>query len=84
MKLDQYVVVYPYEMNEYYKKGYKYLAVVSESYTNSESVSLNGSFLNNPISISGNLGSKESRTDKILMELQGTAQILFGAKNGQS
>lgn len=82
MILDQYVIVYPYEMNEYFKKGYKYLAVITEQYSNSESVSINGNFMNNPINLSGNMGTSSTRTDKILMELQPSAKILFGDKNG--
>ncbi len=79
-KLEQYVVADQYSINTYYKQGYRFVAVVQESYSISEPVNFSGSMMNNNFNLSGNT-PKTSVTTKFLMELNPTAQVLFGEKN---
>ena len=85
--MDKYILCYPNEMNTYYKKGYIFLATYAEYYQNgggssSHSGSANGQIgdkqvnlnLNLPVPYPGGL----NQTTKIIMELRGPAETLYG------
>lgn len=85
---DKYVIVSPYEMNSYYKEGYKFLAVLQEDYVqtdyNNPGMQINGSIGNDPISIVVNnnaiYNKYTTNSAKILMELTKQAELLYGEK----
>lgn len=82
--MDKYVICGPYEMNNYFKKGYRFVCAFSEHYVSSgttvSSNSLSGTLGNDPINIHLNLPvptQNSNTTTKIIMELNETAEVLF-------
>lgn len=67
------------EMNDKLSEGYEYVTVVYKEYQTSNHVQLSGNFMNNPISIQGNMGAAATnRSPYYLMRLTQTGNLLYG------
>ena len=84
--LPVYVLVDEYNINEYYKKGYLVHSMITVPYNYSSNdtrkVDFTGHFMGNQVNVSGHIPvpSPPSYNVKFLMQLEGTAKILFGEK----
>lgn len=70
------------ELNFKSKEGYEFITVVYKDFTGTQDryTSLNGQFMNNPISISGNIPVIEPhKTAYYLMKLNSVAQVIYGS-----
>lgn len=83
MELNKYEIIFPHQINDFYKKGYEFISVYYEynTYTNSSSPSLDGSIggMNVTLNMSSMPGSVSSTaTAKFLVGLKPSMEVLFG------
>lgn len=83
--LPNYIVIDEYQLNDYYKKGYVVKFVIPpNTYTNNQTISFNGTFMGNPVNMTGSIPVVMGSNARFLMELEGAAKILYGEKREQS
>jgi hypothetical protein len=74
-KRTKYIICFIHEVNDFYKKGYEISHIFEEIFTSTEF--FNGTFMGNSISM--NL-PKYNKISKALMELNPSAETLYGEK----